>query len=101
MREGELTSPGSRVRRDTLTGSERSAPGSDSGRVSRAETDLEHDHGNGKLTGRDKAVLGWLWTLALVTAMMNDQLHSKVSLGRLSGIYPLTFSPRLLTNPVT
>ena len=74
MREGAvLTSSSPARRQDTLTGSERS----ESGRVSRAETDLDLA-GDGKLTGKDKAVLGWLWTLALVYAMMNDQLLTKV-----------------------
>lgn len=67
----------------------------DSGRVSRADTELgsrkayhnftliTHIHCSsetgGKLSGRDKAVLGWLWTLSSVYGIMNEQLLTKVT----------------------
>ena len=41
----------------------------------RADTECE---GTGKLTGRDKAVLGWVWLLSFVYGIMCDQLLSKV-----------------------
>ena len=40
----------------------------------RADTEGEGDR---KLTGKDKAVLGWVWTMAVVYGMMNEQILSK------------------------
>ena len=48
------------------------------GAESRADTEL--GAGAGKLSGRDKAMLSWVWTLALVYAIMTPQLLSKVTL---------------------
>jgi len=45
-----------------------------SGRTSRADTELEGDR---KLTGKDKAMLGYVWTMALVYGMMSEQMLSK------------------------
>ena len=68
---------GSLVRRDTVCSSLRSVAPShtDSGRVSRADTELE---AGGKLTGRDKAVLSWIWLLSLVYGVMCLNILSKV-----------------------
>ena len=46
---------------------------SESGRVSRADTDLEPS----KLSARDKTCLVWLWSLSLLYGMMTEQLVSK------------------------
>ena len=64
-------------RRDTVCGSVRSVTASqaESGRVSRADTEGEP---SGKLTGRDKTTLAWLWCLSFLYGMMTDQLVSKV-----------------------
>ena len=48
---------------------------SESGRVSRADTEVEPVV---KLSARDKAALVWLWSLSFLYGMMTDQLVSKV-----------------------
>ena len=40
----------------------------------RADTEVEGDR---KLTGKDKAVLGYVWTMAVVYGMMSEQMLSK------------------------
>ena len=47
----------------------------ESGRVSRADTEVETA---GKLSAGDKTTLAWLWSLSLVYGMMTDQMVSKV-----------------------
>ena len=61
----------------TVTGSVRSVAAShtESGRVSRADTEPEPE---GKLAARDKTILACLWCLSLLYGMMTDQLVSKV-----------------------